>query len=194
MSTNEDLWTFSLRIYAGDGVASACLWLQDHRDADVNLLLYSCWLGSRGIPLDGRSIATARQAVAPWAQQTVRRLRTIRRWIKEQVLVDDRQGDRDYIALRESIKAAELEAERLQQRMLAKLPTPAIDSEARVYDAVQVITENSVRYLASLGAELDVALAERLAIVVAAASGSSRATAARAIASSRRTTTVNTDE
>ncbi len=193
MTTNEDLWTFSLRVYAGNGVASACLWLQDQCDADVNVLLYCCWLGARHVALDDQSIATTRQAVAPWSQEVVQRLRKTRRWIKEQLLAGYGQIDPDYAALRESIKADELEAERLQQRMLAQLPMPAVNSETRVDDAVRVTADNSVRYLASLGAALDTAVTERLATVVAAASGSNAETAARAIVSSSRMT-INADE
>ena len=183
MNPNEDFWAFSLRTYAGDGVAPACLWLQDRCDVDVNLLLYCCWLGARGITLDSQSIAAARQAVAPWAQEVVQRLRMTRRWIKERLLAGDGQADPDYAALRESIKAAELEAERLQQRMLTQLATPTVNSETRVDDAVQVTADNSVRYLASLGATFDATVTDRLASVIAAASGSNREVAARAIAS-----------
>lgn len=184
MNPNEDLWAFSLRVYAGDGVASACLWLQDHRDVDVNVLLYCCWLGGRGVTLDNQSIAMARQVVAPWAQAVVQQLRTTRRWIKEQLLAGDGQADPDYVALRESIKAAELEAERLQQRMLAQLPMPTVNPAPRMGDPVQVTADNSVRYLMSLGAAFDATVTDHLAIVVAAASGSGRDVAARAIASS----------
>ena len=186
MTTNEDLWAFSLRIYAGSGVAAACLWLQDQCDADVNVLLYCCWLGARQVALDDQSIATTCQAVAPWSQEVVQRLRKTRRWIKE---AGYGQVDPDYAALREAIKTDELEAERLQQRMLAQLPLPAVNSATRVDDAVQVIADNSIRYLATLVAAFDGPVTERLAIVVAAASGSNAETAARAIASSSRTTT-----
>ena len=43
-------WNFSLELYAGDGVAEACLDLQERRGCDVNILLFCCWLGASGRP------------------------------------------------------------------------------------------------------------------------------------------------
>src|SRR3954470_3940357 len=37
-------WNFSLELYAGEGVAEACLDLQERRGCDVNVLLFCCWL------------------------------------------------------------------------------------------------------------------------------------------------------
>ena len=43
-------WNFSLEIYSGEGVAEACLDLQERRGCDVNILLFCCWLGASGRP------------------------------------------------------------------------------------------------------------------------------------------------
>ena len=43
-------WNFSLELYAGEGVAEACLDLQERRGCDVNILLFCCWLGASGRP------------------------------------------------------------------------------------------------------------------------------------------------
>ncbi len=37
-STPHPFWNFSLEVYGGEGVARACLELQDRRGVDVNLL------------------------------------------------------------------------------------------------------------------------------------------------------------
>ena len=66
MTAAEDLWGFSLRVYGSDRVADACLWLQDHRAIDVNLLLYCCWLGARGVRLAPETLLAARQLTSPW--------------------------------------------------------------------------------------------------------------------------------
>ena len=42
----EGLWDFSVRTYRKDGVADACLSLQNDHGADVNMLLYCCWVGA----------------------------------------------------------------------------------------------------------------------------------------------------
>ncbi|GER00721.1 hypothetical protein JCM17845_13440 [Iodidimonas gelatinilytica] len=51
----EAFWEFSLSLYGKDGVAPACLALQDKQGADVNILLYLCYLVVTGHRLLDRS-------------------------------------------------------------------------------------------------------------------------------------------
>ena len=179
MSSDSALWTYSLRVYGHDDVAASCLWLQDNHDVNVNLLLYGCWLGERGLELDLDTLAAARRAVEPWTKEVVEHLRHARRWIKAQLATAKAETDGDYAALRERIKAAELEAERLEQRVLEMLPTTACVSGIHVDDPVRVIANNAARYLHALGVRIDADVVAQLSVVVARASGSSRATASR---------------
>ena len=180
-SAADDLWGFSLRVYGSDRVADACLWLQDHRAIDVNLLLYCCWLGARGVRLAPETLLAARQLTSPWTSEVVTRLRHARRWMKTQDTIRNTLPGDEYAALRERIKAAELEAERLEQRLLEQLETRADHSETQVDDALALMADNAARYLTALGIELDSDVNERLEVVLASASGSSRANAAREI-------------
>ena len=41
-------WDFSLKFYDQKNVATSCLALQEDVGADVNLLLYCCWVASQG--------------------------------------------------------------------------------------------------------------------------------------------------
>ncbi|MFB3151067.1 MAG: TIGR02444 family protein, partial [Alphaproteobacteria bacterium] len=41
-------WDFALVVYRRDGVAEACLALQESQGVDVNVLLFCCWLGESG--------------------------------------------------------------------------------------------------------------------------------------------------
>jgi uncharacterized protein (TIGR02444 family) len=59
-------WLFSGRTYGKRGVERACLALQDECGADVNLLLYFCWIGSLGKRLDRRAVRSAMAAVGRW--------------------------------------------------------------------------------------------------------------------------------
>ena len=45
---NHPFWDFSLRVYGSDGVPAACIALQERRGIDVNLLLFSAWIGESG--------------------------------------------------------------------------------------------------------------------------------------------------
>jgi hypothetical protein len=47
---NNPFWEYSLSHYVREGVADACLALQDGHGLDVNMLLYGAWLGSMGQP------------------------------------------------------------------------------------------------------------------------------------------------
>jgi uncharacterized protein (TIGR02444 family) len=106
---DNPFWDYSLAVYAGDGVADALLALQDRFGLDVNLLLYAAWLADRGLQLDAAHLAALEARVAPWREQVIHPLRRLRRqW-------------RDYpeaAALREALKALELQAEQSQQALM----------------------------------------------------------------------------
>ncbi|CAO3423716.1 TIGR02444 family protein [Azospirillum endophyticum] len=101
-------WDFSLAIYRRPGVPACCLALQDRRGVDVNLLLFAAWAGlDCGVRLSADDLARIDGAVAGWREEVVRPLRTLRRRAKAE---DDE--------LYRRMKAAELEAERVQQDRL----------------------------------------------------------------------------
>jgi uncharacterized protein (TIGR02444 family) len=123
-----EFWRFSLAFYAEPGAAAACLELQDRHGLDVNLALYGCWLGLSGRGrIDARGLAAADAAIADWRRSVIEPLRTVRRALK----ATDDAGEPE---LRERVKAAELEAERLCQNRLAALaPAPvAGDRQSRL--------------------------------------------------------------
>ncbi|HET6519133.1 MAG TPA: TIGR02444 family protein, partial [Geminicoccaceae bacterium] len=79
-------WTWSVEVYGRDGVAAACLELQDRHGLDVNLLLLACWLAAaHGRALDGATLARARAASGRWQAEVVRPLRAARRALKAQL-------------------------------------------------------------------------------------------------------------
>jgi uncharacterized protein (TIGR02444 family) len=106
----EPLWEFSLALYARPGVPEACLALQDRHGLDVNLVLACLWAAASGRGrLDGARIAALRDASQAWQETVVAPLRGIRRRLKGW----------PESAFREQVKALELEAERIEQRLLA---------------------------------------------------------------------------
>lgn len=131
-------WAFSLAIHASPGVEAFCLALQDDHGADVNLLLCAAWAGASGRGrLDAASLARLDAAVAPLRTEVVARLRMARRWLKPRAASSARLA-----AMRERIKALELEAEREVQFILAAEmeqahPAPAtpVDRSLRRIDA-----------------------------------------------------------
>ncbi len=109
-------WVFSQDHYGRPGVAEACLALQDRRGLDVNILLFCCWAGLRGQALTAGELGERIDALRPWQAHVVQPLRAARRWLKGQQTAPAQAAE----ALRQAIKAQELEAERLEQLILAE--------------------------------------------------------------------------
>jgi uncharacterized protein (TIGR02444 family) len=116
------LWHFSLSFYRLPGVEEALLALQDQDGHDVNLILYALWLGWSGRgPFGERERAAAEQAAGTVREGIAAPLRALRRHLKS-------DPDPAVQALRERVKALELEAERIAQSRLAALAGPPADA------------------------------------------------------------------
>ena len=101
-----DLWSFALSTYARPGVEVACLRLQE-QGADVCLLLCGAWLEQRGVAFERERVQALLQLARPWQAQVIGPLRDVR--VQWRVIA---QHDEQLAALRERIKALELDAER----------------------------------------------------------------------------------
>ncbi len=136
MSPVESFWSFSLRIYAVQGVESACLDLQDRFGIDVNMALYCLWIGRKLTP---EALARALEVSEP-LHMFVKPLREMRRSMPK-------DGGN---AAREAIKTAELKAEKLEQEALEALgpadsPDPAAAAtNLRAYAGVLALDEDMV--------------------------------------------------
>ncbi|MCS3415178.1 uncharacterized protein (TIGR02444 family) [Pseudomonas sp. BIGb0450] len=102
-----DLWSFALSTYARPGVEDACLRLQA-QGADVCLVLCGLWLEQRGVAAQPSRLQALRQMAGPWQAEVVEPLRHVRTQWRPLA-----QHDAELGALRERVKALELEAERL---------------------------------------------------------------------------------
>jgi uncharacterized protein (TIGR02444 family) len=101
-----DLWRFALACYARPGVEDACLQLQ-RAGADVCLLLCGVWLEAGGVGCSEARVTQLQSLAEPWQQEVVQPLRAIRTAWREAA-----GKDAELAALREAVKALELEAER----------------------------------------------------------------------------------
>ena len=121
-ASGSPFWRFSLRFYRQDGVADACITLQEEAGVDVNLLLFLLWHATRKRSLSASEIAELERRIAPWRNMTVIPLRTMRRALKSPpALVAGAPAE----LFRTRIKAVELEAERLQQEAMHELVGPS---------------------------------------------------------------------
>lgn len=139
-------WDFSLRLYARAGVALSCLRLQERHGIDVNLLFCCLWLGMAGQGATRRDVARMAGRVRSLHEQVIKPLRVARTALKRILATETGEFLPAAGALRAAIKKSELDAEHIEQIMLAAMPArraslrqagPALaQANAAVYFAV----------------------------------------------------------
>ena len=161
---HHPFWEFSLRVYGNDGVPGACIDLQERRGIDVNLLLFSAWIGEsgRGI-LAPTDLDAALAATAAWNRDIVCALRVVRDRLKGGMPpIPMERGD----AVRKMILEIEVKCEHVEQTALvaavSRSAEPTITSEQRGADAVT----NVAAYFRRHGFSPDAVDAKQVAIVL----------------------------
>lgn len=129
------LWRYSLRAWRRPGVPEACIGLQESCGADVNLVLFCCWLAEQGRVADPQLLRSACKAVERWQKDVLRPLRSARRAASESTPVPWAAR------VRERVLHAELAAEHAEQDALVACANAA---PRRTGDAA---AENLLRYL-----------------------------------------------
>lgn len=171
-------WRFSLALYGRPGVPELCVGLQDTHGVDVNVLFCLLHRARAGAALEAAEIARLDAAVAPWRSGVVQPLRQARRALKSAemaALANDGE------ALRNRVKAAEMQAEKHQQRALERIGAGlGRDGGADPDSATRAVW---AAYAAHLGRDLPGDALERLLTALAeveaeAASGSRTGTGA----------------
>ena len=117
----EGFWDFSVRTYRTDGVPDACLSLQNDYGADVNMLLYCCWVGAYTGQCDAVLFARASTFSTQWADHLVVPLRSARTWMKHTGCDTEPVPTDTCMQLRDEIKSVGFAAEKMQQQVLESL-------------------------------------------------------------------------
>jgi len=164
----ETFWDFSVRTYREPGVADACLALQDEHGADVNLLLYCCWAGWYNDALDQNTFNQALGFSQTWAENVVRPLRGVRRWMKADGCGNKLLDFEICQDVRERVKATELRAEKLQQEALEALPLQSL-KENRIPAGPRAVAANLRRYCQEAGIAWSEEVRSKLGIILRAA-------------------------
>ncbi|MBV8526250.1 MAG: TIGR02444 family protein, partial [Acetobacteraceae bacterium] len=108
------------------------------------------WRAASGILITGAQIGSVDAAVKDWREQIVKPLRTVRGRLKTENFASnfDEAG-----CFRSNIKAAELEAERLEQQVLERWAAPP-ESPPRQVSPIQATQANIAAYAAVIGRQL----------------------------------------
>ena len=117
------LWDWAVAAYGADGVAPACLELQDAAGQNVPLLLWAAWCAAEGRTPDEDALEAAGDTARAWQETAIAPLRAVRRALKPRAPdLDDEARE----AVRAQVKAVELEAERrLLTALEALAPAPS---------------------------------------------------------------------
>ncbi len=144
-------WNFSLRLYGRPGVPPACLALQDSAGLDVNVLLFCLFAAWSGRALAPADAARLLETTGPWKDGAVVNLRRARVYLREPApFIDVAEA----AALRQRVKALELEAERLQQEGLyAAFPATALGAPSR--SAESAARDNAAALQRAMGVTFD---------------------------------------
>jgi uncharacterized protein (TIGR02444 family) len=141
-------WDYAVELYRQKGVEAACLELQQRHGLDVNVVLFCCWLASRGIAADEAVLRRIVERAGAWQEEFVRPLRTLRSRLKV-TLVEPQPGSIParwpelIAALRRRVLALEIDGERLEQLLLAEL---AADLAGTATPGVALASINLRRY------------------------------------------------
>ena len=144
----EGFWDFSVRTYRTQGVPDACLSLQNDHGADVNMLLYCCWVGVYVGQFDDALFKRASQFSSTWADNVVMPLRSARTWMKHEGCGVGPVSTDNCMALREKIKSVEFHCEKLQQETLESLTTIDQSGKDNTRQILESVYANLDRYAA----------------------------------------------
>ncbi|RVU37929.1 TIGR02444 family protein [Hwanghaeella grinnelliae] len=144
LALDNPFWQFSLSAYSSSAVREACLETQDQYGADVNLMLLCCWVGFSGVRLDGAGVKRLDRLVEGWRKEVIGPIRTVRRRLVEAV---GPMGPQVTAKFREDVKAAELQAEQIQQAVLYRALETLPGRDARNAERSGVARMNLTLYL-----------------------------------------------
>jgi len=165
----EGFWDFSVRTYRTDGVPDACLSLQNDYGADVNMLLYCCWIGAYIGQFDPDLFARASAFSTQWADRVVVPIRSARTWMKQSGCDTEPVPTDACMMLREEIKSVEFAAEKMQQQVLESL----VSIEQSRYDAseqrLKDVVANLTLYSEHTGIEVCEDLRRKVSDIIRAA-------------------------
>lgn len=169
--TAERFKQFALELYGSEGVAAACLYLQNRHVLDVNLVLFAAFIGARRRQMPTTScLDAARSRVDAWHREVVRPLRAVRQRLKTGPAPDELTT-----RLRGKLQQVEIDAELIELDQLAVLiplggadPIPGSPAECATA-AIEAVVRT---YSTSAPDDSDQRAIETIAAAAGAISGS----------------------
>ncbi|MCK5041948.1 MAG: TIGR02444 family protein [Sphingomonadales bacterium] len=128
---DEALWDYTCALYAKNKVEAACLTLQNSFNADVNILLFLCWLVDKNKDISNQKfLQSIIKIAAPWQRDVVEPLRHLRKQIGAMQGLDARK-------VKASLLRSELEAEKSEQLALLDFLGQTSFSDEKLFSVEQ---------------------------------------------------------
>lgn len=143
---NSELWTYSTQIWTLPEVETICLELQNSYDANINMLLYCCWVGDKNLNLNDDDLQTLLDAVQPW-QTIIKPLRDSRKMMQQHLIAMPAEMVDQTVT---NISEMELNAEHMTQLALEKALKPGKISSCESLDNIECSLNNIKAYISSL--------------------------------------------
>lgn len=118
---STSFWNFSNQLYAREGVADACLALQEQFHLDVNLVLFCFWSAHCHASVSDEEWQQILEFSTQWNSHVVQPLRNVRIWMKTGAENQAKNKGIQIETLRNRIKLDELAAEKIQQERIEDL-------------------------------------------------------------------------
>lgn len=169
MSPQESFRNFAVRTYCSEDTSEACLILQNEYGADVNLLLFCCWMGITRGEVEVETFNEVMEFSHTWADRVVRPLRNVRSWMKTEGCPDPAIPLESCMKLRERIKKAELEAEQLQEDAMQSLVDTISAVTLRTAEQARAAAHNLRHYCDAEGIDSNPQVQAQLDVILRAA-------------------------
>lgn len=117
---NSEFWNYSTQIWSLPEVETNCLALQNDFDANINMLFYCCWIGSKKLNLSDDDLRILLDTIQPW-QTIIKPLRESRRMMQQQAIAMPADLKDNTI---NNMSEMELNAEHMAQLALEKALKP----------------------------------------------------------------------
>lgn len=146
---DNPFWEFSIDFYSREGVAVRLIALQEELQIDVNLMLYCYWMAYIGRPTLSKSeIQRKAILVLDWQTDVVIPLRRVRSSLKDNNVFKKLSCSNE---VRIKVKAAELEAERVEQLILYENDFPTVDQDIGMSEKRERAIANVGLYFSFMG-------------------------------------------
>ena len=134
--------------------------------ADVNMLLYCCWIGAYTGQFDRDLFSRASEFSTLWADHVVAPLRSARTWMKHTGCDTESVPTDACMQLRDEIKSVEFASEKMQQQVLESLVSIEQSRKDTPDQILNDVTSNLSLYAGIAGIDVGDDIRQKFSIIV----------------------------